>query len=293
MKQEKGQFYEIKGRIKLTRRDGSLYHCYKPNDIRGCPTVGLYTEATAFRPVASLSNTTNNAGFQTVQGFVQIDDEMASAKGVALFIRSNVDNVLMTADRMSLKRVEDQNSACENIIQYPDMEDSRWTEYWQSNLIRNTVKGELSAKSPGYNSMTAFLYSNRQKIADGPLYSNFGIIEKHCLAPASSWKVTAQLMMIDRDTRLGADCDPERRNSCPAVRLQVRDDTNTRIFLGKSSAYTTNWNPNDFNHFETTFTLPPLSDNWDGSVGRVLLEIRDFPMEYDIIVDDVKMQLVD
>lgn len=282
-----GQFYEIRASIKLTNADGSVYICNSAQ--RDCPDIGLSTDD-GFTRVATVTSGTAS-GFQLAQGFVRIDDRMAASKTMAVYVRSRVSGKLMTADDVSMK-LQVQDSYCGNLIRGADMENSAWQGLWTPNALG--VPGVFSSATPGFNSATAFRYGKRSTSAEGPMYAAFRNVDLACLTQGSSWRIVAQLKLVNRKTGLGVTCDLNKRDDCPSIRLSIRDGSGNRFFAQQWRTYAdtvTSWKANTFNRFLAEFTLPG-ADTWDGRVKTVELLIRDFPAVYDLIVDDVALSLV-
>ena len=147
-------------------------------------------------------------------------------------------------------------------------------------------RGTVSSVNPGYNSPYAMLYSGRSEIWDGPSYKRFRNIETECLRPSSSWRLVAHVKLIDR-AGLGVICDPQKVNDCPTVRVSIKDREYRAIFKHQSTLYASAWSVDRFNKLSAEFTLPSYSSTWDGSIGTVNIDFRNFPIQYDIVVGKV------
>jgi hypothetical protein len=286
-----GQFYAISASIKLTNVDGSVYTCNPSQQV--CPDIGILTDD-GFHRVATVSLTRDANGFQSANGFVQIDSHMAASVAVAVYVRSNVNGRLMTVDNVAMQ-LQTANRYCNNLVQGSDMESSAWLALWTSNTPGGSNTTDVfTSVTPGYNSHTAVRFSNRNSSREGPMYAAFRNVDTACLTQGSSWSLVAQLKLVDHKTGVGATCNVNIKYDCPSIRLAIRDGTGYRFFYQKWSTYvnaagsTTGWTAGAYNAFRANFTLPAASA-WDGSVKNAVLDIRDFPAGYDLIFDNVAL----
>jgi hypothetical protein len=275
-----GQFYELTASIKLTNSDGSLFTCNPSR--QACPDIGINTNSGGFKRVATVSSSVQNGGFQVAHGFVQIDSSIAAASQVAMYVRSQVNGKLMIVDEVSMKL---QVRNCNNLIRASNMETDDWKTLW----LRSDASGAggVYTTTTGFNSNTALRYGSRKTSVEGPLYNAFRNIETQCLQPSTQWRITGQFKLITRSNGQGASCTIGKSESCPSVQLSIRNGNRVRFFSEIFNTYTSSsWNANGFNKFQADFTLPG-TDAWDGSIRTVEFQIRDFPVAYDLIMDDV------
>ena len=276
-----GQFYKMKAEIKLSPDGSSWFTCNPAR--RKCPALGLFSEDFGFMQVASVSAAVDKDGFQIAEGFVKITEKFVQAPAVSVAVRSNVDGMRMTIDGVVVSKVEDASVLCKDLVQYSSFSDPVAFSLWGPSF---NGKGVVSATSPGYNKSTsAFLYSGRSDVSDGPSYKAFRNIDSDCLRPGSSWTLTAQVNLVDKTTRLGGTCDPKKINDCPSAFLTILNEANGLIFKGQWRSYPDVWSANNFNKLLVNFVLPSNA-NWD-SVGAVKLDFRNFPIQHDIIVGSV------
>jgi hypothetical protein len=275
-----GQFYELTASIKLTNSDGSIFTCNPSR--QACPDIGVHTNTGGFQRVATVSSSIQN-GFQVAHGFVQIDNNIATAGQVAMYVRSQVNGKLMIVDDVSMKL---QVRNCNNLIRASNMETDEWKSLWQRSDVSGAA-GIYTTATPGYNSANAFRYGNRKTSAEGPLYSAFRNIETQCLQPNTKWRITAQFKLIQRSNGQGVSCTIRQRDSCPSVQISIRNDDRVRFYAPIFNTYTNSvWKADTYNQFQADFVLPN-TDVWDGSIRTVQLQMRDFPVAYDVFVDDV------
>ena len=290
IKLAKGQFYELSADIKLTLINDDPWRC--DSKKKSCPEIGIYTEdpqEERYLTVAVVDPDATEEGFQKAFGYVEVDEKMATATELMVYVRANVDKRVLYVDNVSMKLVANQNKFCSNVILYSDFADEKWLDVWEidgSGLLREFQR-PVGAWNP---TDVALRFGDRREFSDAVSYIGWRNVELKCLTPGSSWKVVAQLQLMNKNTGLPVECDLEK--DCPAVRVVVKDASGERIFLQKGRYYTkSSWTADQFNRFETFFTLPP-SEEWDGAIGKIVLDIRDFPVEFDLIVGSFAMKLV-
>jgi hypothetical protein len=151
------------------------------------------------------------------------------------------------------------------------------------------IPGVLSLVSPGFNSATALRYSKRINSIEGPTYVGFRNIDMACLTPGSTWRVAAQLKLLNRSSGQGVGCDVNKRDDCPSIRISMRNGDGDRFFAAQYRSYTSSvWKADAFNRFQADFVLP-ARPFWDGRIKTIELTIRDFPALYDLVADDISL----
>jgi hypothetical protein len=280
----RGHFYEVKADIKLTSTNGLTFQCIP--DKMQCPEIGIADDA-GYTTVAVVGKEISADGFQTAEGFVDIDDRLADTPKVFVYIKSNVNNKLIHVDNVSMKLVPDAYKYCKNVILNPRMNLAS-KDLWDidGTGILSIVKGPINTDIVPTDSSLRF--GERKEYSDALLYTGWREIEYHCFKQGSSWTITAKMQLVDRLTGLGVSCDVDK--NCPAIRVIVKDATGKRIFTEKYIDYAASaWKPDSFNLLKTSFTLP--SSGWDGSVSKIVLDIRDFNPELDLILGNMAMKL--
>lgn len=286
------QWYELKASIKLTNNDGSIFVCDAVKQT--CPDIGLHTDIDGFTRVTYVSMQSLGNGFYSAQGFVQINARLAetSKDGMSLYVRSGVEGKLLTVDDVST-RLQVHTNYCKNLIRFGTMDDTSWKGLWVPN--GPNLPAVISSISPGYNnSPTAMRTSKRSSSAEGPTYIGFRNIDMACMTPGSVWRIAVQVKLLDRATGKGASCNVNQRDDCPSFRISIRNGSGDRFFAEQYRTYAAgaaNWNPDAFQKLQADFTLPP-SATWDGRIKTIEFAIRDFPVDYDLIVDDVSLSPV-
>lgn len=283
MDYEKGRFYRLRADVKLTLADGTAFRC-NPRRM-DCPEIGLADDS-GYITVAVVDRDVSAEGFQFAEGFIDIDDRLASATKVFVYIKSNVDQTLLHIDNVSMRLVPDEYKFCKNVILNSHMDlDSR--DLWDIDGAGSLriVEGPISASTTITTDMS-MRFSKRKHSTDALLYTGWREIEYQCFKKGSSWMLVAKLQLVSAVTGLGVSCD----ENCPAVRLSIKDASGARIFLEKYREYVVSaWKEDDFNVLKTSFTLPNLG--WDGTVSKINLDIRDFAPEYDLLVGNIAMKL--
>jgi hypothetical protein len=272
IKNQLGSYFEISVDIKLTRLDGSVSQCNPM--VSKCPEVGIHTNARGFEAIAIVSSAINANGFQQAHGFIAIDNALVTSEEFFFYIRSNVMGMKLVVDNASMRPVLDKNIYCANLIRNSNLEAPGWQDIW-----RPVGSGSISNTS-GFNSTTALRLSNRISKSDGISFVGMRKIEMACIVVGTSWTVSAQFKLIDKITGAGGSCST--RWSCPCLRIILRDMSGNQVFRSIVRDYeTTTWVPGDFNLFKTSFTF--LSNT---TVVDVILDVTDYPFEFDLIVDD-------
>lgn len=274
-----GEFYELTASIKLINSDGSTFTCNP--DRQACPDIGVHTNTGGFQRVATVTGSIQN-GFQTATGFVQISSSIAAASQVAFFVRSNASGKLLIVDNVSMKR---QESNCNNLIRASTMETDEWKSLWGRSIVSGS--GGVYTAVAGYNSKTAIKYGQRKNSVEGPYYTSFRNIELQCLKPGTKWRISVQMKLINRSNGQSVSCNiNQTTNPCPTIQISMRNGNRERFFAPILKGFTSTWNANSFNLFQADMTLPASSE-WDGSLRTVEFHIRDFTVNYDLIVDNV------
>jgi len=283
MDHERGHFYEIIAEIKLTFSNGNTFRCNPDKTL--CPEIGIADDA-GYTTVAVVEKDVSDDGFQTAQGFVDIDDRLAAASKAFVYIKSNVNNKLLHVDNVSMKLVPNEYKYCKNVILNSHM-DLASIDLWDVDGAGSLsiVKGPINAATIPTD--TSLRFGERKDYTDALLYTGWREIEYHCFKKGSSWTIVAKLQLVYRLTGLGVSCDVGK--NCPAIRVIVKDASGERIFMEKYSDYAVSWKADSFNLIKTSFTLP--SSGWDGSVSKVVLDIRDFAPEHDLLVGNIAMKL--
>jgi hypothetical protein len=137
----------------------------------------------------------------------------------------------------------------------------------------------------------AIRYSGRAATWNGPEYEARDFMDYHCLTPGSTWQIDARFKLVEEDTDRGASCNllsTSSSSACPSVVVRINDkpdpssDATVRILNEDVYSYISpQWNPNDFNDFQGTFTVP---SNYT-EIDRVSLIVRDFNASTDVIID--------
>lgn len=180
---------------------------------------------------------------------------------------------------------------CQSLVENADMELGS-EGYWYGRGV-----GTIQDVSPGYNSDTAIRSMERHRYWDGPGYMINMSRERGCLIPGTKWLVTAQVKLVNpTNNDEGAACelapDAGPNVSCPQVRVSLRD-AHWRLSNRNIKGYTkATWDPNDFNKFRATFTVPENSDKWQGPIANVVVYFQMYDPELDLILDDFNMVLV-
>jgi hypothetical protein len=133
----------------------------------------------------------------------------------------------------------------------------------------------------------AIRISGRRDFDEGMMYNAWRPIEIACLQPGSIWEIVAQLQLIDRVPGKGVSCEDPK--VCPTIRVFVKDDYGNEVFLEKYPTVFSN--ARSFNIFRTELMLP-TPNVWDGKVGNVIIDIRNFPVEYDLLVGAFSMKMI-
>lgn len=283
LKQQKGRFYELSADIKLESSDGSQFYCDSAK--KACPEIGIYTAIDGYQALAVIDPVITELGFQTARVIFAIDERLASATEARFDVKSNVDGKLIYVDNVSMKLVPDESIYCEDVILKSKSARERFWDVTGAGVL-SIVQGPLDA-DPSVPTRQAIRFGGRKDFTDGIYYTGWRPIETACLEPGSSWKIAAQLQLVYRATGAGVSCVLDKE--CPAIRVIVKDAFGALIFTEKYQSYVPN--ANGFNLFKSSFTLPS-SASWDGTVGNVVLDIRYFPVEYDLIVGAFSMNIM-
>jgi hypothetical protein len=294
IKAYEGEFYELTAFIKSLSLGGKLVPCNEKNNR--CPDIGILTDTDVFHIVSSIESEVDRDGFQKANGFIKIDESIARSEQTFFSIRSNSDNKIIVVDNVSMRLISDPKSYCDNIILDSGME-NMMKIYWDVS-----GSGSVGRTTSGYASSNGILNSNRKIASDGLSYKYFRSIEKECLVPNSKWSIVGQMKMIHKVTGRGDSCVCNMKTTCPQVQVGINDSNGNRVFVHWSRNYTLSyWKSSEFNRFTTSFTLPPLASceddktsssvnpnaaTWDGSVGFVSIDVRNFPPECNLIIDD-------
>lgn len=282
LKLQKGRFYEVTADIKLENSNGSVFVC--DSTKTSCPGIGLFTP-NDYRPLAGVDPELTPRGFQSIQTIVAIDDKLASSALARFDIKSNVDDKLLVVDNVSMRLVVDESSYCDNVILTSTVERERYWAVADGGEL-SIVPGPLDA-NPSTATRQAIRIGSRRGFDDGLFYKGWRPIELACLKPGSRWRIAAQLQLAQRGTVKGVSCEGAR--DCPSVRVTVKDKAGNQVFAEKFQ--TSIPNANTFNLFKTNFTLPS-DKTWDGTIGNAVVDIRFFPVEYDLIVGAFSMSYI-
>lgn len=278
----KGSTYKISAVLKQVMSDGTPFICTRRQP--GCPFVGIYTPELGLRNIAFPVDTPPSDGWQTYEGLVDIDDSFPSDQEVFLYVDSTlqfsrlyIDSVLMTLLSTEARFTTSVRSSCSNLVANSDMELGH-EGFWIDNGF-----GSL-ATTDGYKSSSALHFHSRVFTWNGPQY--IATMDYSCLLPGSRWIIRAQMQLVDIETGGGFDCDIA--STCPAVRVEIFDTDGYQILVKKLRQYPNAWKPMEFNLFETTFELPDTFEE----VGDLIVDIRDFSMAAELVVDDFELQQV-
>ena len=94
------------------------------------------------------------------------------------------------------------------------------------------------------------------------------------------------MKLVNRTSGLGATCDPQKFNDCPSAFITIWNGVDVIIFQGQWKTYANAWSVNSFNQLLADFTLP-ANALWDGSIGAVKIEFRNFPVEKNLVLGNV------
>ena len=279
----RGRIYEFSAMIKLESENGEPYFC----DKKDCPDIGYRASFEGiYRSLAQVDKTATSMkdNFQPVRAFFEISEDISSSDVTLVYIQSNVAGKRMFVDEVSIKLVEQENSICENVINMPEAEPTR---YWR------VIEGGKLSVVQGPTSKPAMLFGNRRESSEGIAYSEFSdLVVNKCFTPESDWKITAQFQLIDRSSGKGVSCDPSGED-CPVVRFFVYDSNGAMIVNESRRSYAaSSWNPDALNEFQTTIPLPAKSSSWDGTIKKILLSIRDFAPTMDLVIGNVELSQV-
>jgi len=287
LKMRKGRFYELSADIKMTFSNDNPWICNPSKMV--CPEIGVYTNEHGYFTVATTVLDPEAAGvdgFQRAFGFFLVEEHMVSATDIMLFVRSNVDDRIMYVDNVSMTLVPKEQKFCKNVILHSDMENEDWLKVWEiegSGLLRE-IQGPVGANQ----TEAALRFGDRRTFSDALSYTGWRDVETACFTPGSTWKVVGQFQLYSKNTHRPEECNLAK--DCPAVRLIIKDASRERIFIDKVREYTkSTWTANAFNRFEAKFTLPSDTE-WSGEVGKIVLQILDFPVELDLIVGSIAMK---
>lgn len=272
-----GQYYEIQAEIRLESANGEAFHC--DSDKRRCPVIGVYGKYCRFFPVATVdSEMVSPAGFQLAQGYLFLDEMFEENPSLRFYVRSGVDGKRMFVDNVSMRRIDNPERYCRNVIQWPNEDPALLWHVDGSGEIRSEL-GEVDG-----GAAPAIRFHNRNSFRDAIMYDGWRVIETICLQPGTRWKFVAKLRLENKDTHQSVDC--EKSGSCPTLRFVLRDESGRRILLEKSTPDV--WG--DLDEWSVLKMFITFPNNWDGSIQRIILEVADFESKWDLVLLDLSMR---
>merc|ERR1712008_257000 len=157
----------------------------------------------------------------------------------------------------------------------------KWGVATLSNVDLNAKRG------------TAVQVSNRKSGKNGILYK--GPLDFNCFTPGCTFQVSADLKM-EGSTGNGAPCSITSTNpnksACPAVKVEIKDTKKKKVVKETLRGYAAEWNPDGFNNFVATFSVPHLDDDkspWNGDIKQINLGVIGFSTDYNLILDNLSL----
>lgn len=158
--------------------------------------------------------------------------------------------------------------------------------------------GSVAWTTPGFDGFSdgAMLSYGRQSASHGPRYNTANFLDTRCLVPGSTWEIQAQMKLVDSVTGRPTDCrvfDPTSSSgACPGIRLMITDAKGTKVLDSQVRGYATNsWDISGWNKLLVQVALPS-SAVWDGSASTVFLQVRNFPVTKNVLIDNFVVRQV-
>jgi hypothetical protein len=302
---EAGKRYVAMAKYRLLDHSGNPITCNPNTNIPRCPDMSLnafdenkqhieYVHAIA----QSLDSTINtDDGFSTLWGIYEPSDLIGSAADVRLLFVNTGENMIL--DNVSFKEIGngltttgiplDELTTCGELIVNGDNE-LGVANFWSGSGVSDDKI--LTTTGFGGNGVAARVTARNHQ-SRGMWYSGERYVDKeNCLTPASSWKLSGQIRLLQPGTDIGATCDTSERvktgKRCPRIRVRFYDegDPYTHIREEVVYAYIGDFNKDGWNKFESRVDVPSLDHYTINKISIVVAEAR---ADIDIAIDNLSM----
>jgi len=225
----KGRQYEVRAYVKLIDNSGKPVYC--DPSIRGtwtCPRImlhyGMYRRDNEYwlrdREIEAgitRARNVNQDGYQLVNGIVTINDELADASNVRLFVERRSNNMEMFVDNISMKLIS--TSTCDGeeieLVSNGGFDDGT-SEFWDDYDSEG-----LQIVSPGVGGTGHAL-----KMKTGSAKQS---IMNQCIVAGKRYIAQAKYRLLDHDGN-PTTCNVQTNNPrCPEMSLRSYDENNGGI----------------------------------------------------------------
>lgn len=303
---EAGKRYMVSAKYRLLDWNGNPTSCNPTTNSPRCPEMALnaYNGNQHLEYAGGIARAMDSAadtddGYSTLWGIYQPSSTVTSAEKLYLFFTYTgpkiiVDDITFT-EMGSLTRMAEGASATELSAACGDLIVNGDTEFgiagfWSGSGVGND---KLSTTTGFGGTGNAVRVTGRNSSWKGMWYSGEKYMDKaSCLVPASKWKVSAQIRLLEQGSDTGADCDTSERidtnQRCPRLRVRFYNegDPYTAIREEIIYEYTSDWNKDGWNEFGAQVEIPSIKDNVINKVAIVVAEAR---TNVDIVVDNLSM----
>lgn len=227
--QNKGRQYEVRAYVKLIDGNGQHVIC-DPSVTRSyhCPRIMLHyglfrRESDDFRwrrdaeieAGITRSSHVNDDGYQLVTGIVTVDERLADASNVRLFVERRSNNLEMLVDDVSVTLVSESTCAAgEDLVSNGDFETGT-SELWDDRDAEG-----FEVVSPGVGGSGFAL-----KMKTGSAQQ----LIKPCVEAGKRYTVQAKFKMLDASGNL-ITCNPQtNKPRCPEMSLNAYDENMSHL----------------------------------------------------------------
>lgn len=273
-----GERYRIVARMRFRKPDLSLYRCdptMRKSDL-SCPRFRLQSFAgdkVDTRFALTDHGVTSDEWYTMSTHFVATDTDEMATKSI-LSITEAPDRKSILIDDVLIEKVPID---CGSLLTNGDGEletASFWTTY-----ITNGG-GVISLVKESGNQ--ALKLSKRQNAGDGLSQ----LVDHRCLDEGSKWTFSARMKLL-RGTAPVA-CDPfstRLDRGCPPVRILGHRNGVKLVESRFSMSNRPNWKANEMNEYQAEILVTPTLASCD----TIVVSIRTFNLEWDMVVDDLSL----
>jgi len=286
-----GSRYLATAKMRLLNSDGTTFACDSTMQGGGntCPRmrlrsfvdIGMLTQDNSVHDGGSIAVTDHgitSEDWHIMSGIFEATEYDQRAEKTVLSFFDAPQGKDLVIDDVSITRLP---MTCNELIMNGNAEYGETASFWRQSRNVAGTSIDIVTLSGGNQ---AFKVSNRPVVGDGLSQA----LDSRCLKKqGDKWKVTARMKLVSSKTGESVGCDPLDTRldiGCPSIRVsgyelgeKVEDE---RYYTTRSV-----WNAEELNDYETFFSV---SDALAAS-DTIIVGIRQYSLDWDIIVDDISV----
>ena len=295
-----GSRFQIIASVKVIGNNGKAVRC-RIDDRNGCPYVGIHTQRSGFSNIAKVTQEPVLDDYQTfvgefeIDGMFGLDDEVffyvdSTIPGSQIFLNS-VSVALYAQTPQATQEDEADKQPSTSPTTSPTVQEIVAPKTKRCDSLITSPEDDLGGLwgTKGFGTIlpeksgSGVHFTDRIFSWNGPSFVGGSRIDYTCLTFGSSWVVSVRIKLTETLTGDPVACVAGW--TCPSLRVAITDVSSTFVSLQNISRHVDSpWNANGFNEIKTFVDLP-RKHSWDGTVGDVFADIRDYPIGIDVTVD--------